>query len=360
MKFLWPEFLWLLLAVPALVGVYFWLLSRRKAAVRFARLDLVKLAIGPGQRFRRHLPPLLFLFAVVAVIIASARPSAVITLPTEGRTIVLAIDVSLSMRAADVPPTRLAAAQIAAKEFVQGLPSDVRAAIVTFAGTAAVVQPPTLNREDLVAAIDRFELQRHTAIGSGIIMSLATIFPDDGIDLESAIFGFGFGRNNARRGGIDQSARQGQDSDKAKAKSAGEFKPVPPGSYASAAIVLLTDGRRTTGPAPLDAARMAADRGVRVFTVGFGSAGGAPVDIDGMSIYMRFDEETLKAIAGITQAEYFHAGTATDLKAVYEKLNTRFALERKETEVSALITAVAALLAVLSAVLSLAWFHRIA
>ncbi len=357
MKFLWPEFLWLLLAVPALVGVYVWLLSRRKTAVRFARLDLVKQAIGPGQRFRRHLPPALFLFAIIAVIIASARPSAVITLPTEGRTIILAIDVSLSMRASDVQPSRLVAAQVAAKEFVLQLPSDVRAAIVTFAGTAAVVQPPTLNRDDLVAAIDRFQLQRHTAIGSGIIMSLATLFPDDGIDLESAIFGSGFGRDSAKRSGLDRSTRP--DQDKSKTKTKDEFKPVPPGSYTSAAIVLLTDGRRTTGPAPLDAARMAADRGVRVFTVGFGSAGGAPVDIDGMSIFMRFDEETLKAIAGVTHAEYFHASSASDLKAVYEKLNTRFALERKETEVSALITALAALLAVLAAVLSLTWFHRL-
>ncbi len=357
MKFLWPEFLWLLLAVPALVGVYVWLLSRRKAAVRFARLDLVRQAIGPGQRFRRHLPPLLFLCAIVAVILASARPSAVVTLPTEGRTIVLAMDVSLSMRAGDVPPTRLVAAQLAAKEFVKGLPSDVRAAIVTFAGTAAVVQPPTLDREELVAAIDRFQLQRHTAIGSGIIMSLATIFPDEGIDLESAIFGSGFSRDSARRGGLDQ--KSGSEQDKAKAKAKGEFKPVPAGSYTSAAIVLLTDGRRTTGPAPLDAARMAADRGVRVFAVGFGSAGGAPVDIDGMSIFMRFDEESLKAIAGLTHGEYFHATSASDLKAVYEKLNTRFSLERKETEISALITALAALLAVLAAVLSLRWFHRL-
>ena len=134
---------------------------------------------------------------------------------------------------------------------------------------------------------------------------------------------------------------------------------MPPGSYTSAAIILLTDGRRTTGPDPLDAARMAADRGVRVFTVGFGSSAGGAVDIDGMSIYMRFDEETLKGIAGITQAEYFHAGSATDLKKIYEGLNTRFALERKETEITALFTAVAALLAVASATLSLLWFNRI-
>jgi len=135
---------------------------------------------------------------------------------------------------------------------------------------------------------------------------------------------------------------------------------VPPGSFTSAAIILLTDGRRTTGPDPLDAARMAADHGVRVFTVGFGTTAGAPIDIDGMSIFMRFDEESLKGIAGLTAAEYFHAASAADLKTIYENLNSRLALERKETEVSALFTALAAVLAVAAGTLSLLWFGRMA
>ena len=134
---------------------------------------------------------------------------------------------------------------------------------------------------------------------------------------------------------------------------------MPPGSNHSAAIILLTDGRRTTGPDPLDAARMAADHGVRVFTVGFGSAGGGAVDIDGMSIYMRFDEETLKAIAQLTAAEYFHAGSGADLKKVYETLNARYVLEKKETEISALLCAIAAALILAAAGLSVAWFGRI-
>jgi Ca-activated chloride channel family protein len=217
------------------------------------------------------------------------------------------------------------------------------------------VQPPTQNREDLVAAIDRFELQRHTAIGSGIIVSLATLFPEEGIDLEQHLFGYGFGSRDTRQKGKDKD-KDGERKLKAEKK---EVKPVPAGSYKSAAIILLTDGRRTTGPDPMDAARMAADHGVRVFTVGFGSNAGGSVDIDGMSIYMRFDEETLKGIAGITQAEYFHAASAQDLKKIYEGLNTKFALERKETEIGALFAAAAALLAVASAVLSLLWFNRL-
>ena len=349
MKFLWPEALWLLLAAPALVGAYVFLLRRKKKdAIRYASLSLVKAAIGPGQRFRRHLPPLLFLFAMIASIVAIARPSAVITLPSEQRTIILAIDVSLSMRAADVEPNRLAAAQEAAKAFVQEQPSDVRIGIVSFAGTASVVQSPTRNRDDLVAAIDRLQLQRHTAIGSGIIVALAALFPDAGIDLESLLFG---GRQS-RDGGRPAPA------DKARTAETKPFTPVPPGSHPSAAIILLTDGRRTMGPDPADAARMAAERGVRVYTVGFGTAGGGMADVGGWSVYMRFDEETLKAVADLTRAEYFYAGSAADLKKVYQQLNAQLVLERKETEISALATAVAAVLALAAAALSVLWFNR--
>ncbi len=354
MIFLWPQYLWLLLLVPILIGAYLALLRRKKVAVRFADLGLVKQAIGPGQAMRRHLPPALFLLALTLAIIAIARPSAMVTLPSEGRTIVLAIDVSLSMRATDIEPSRIVAAQAAAREFVQQVPSDIKVAIVTFAGTALLVQPPTRDREELIAAIDRFQLQRHTAIGSGIVASLATIFPDEGINLESMVFGNNFGpRDGARRLPSERGAPLVPRVEKK------EFKTVPPGSFKSAAIILLTDGRRTTGPDPLLAARMAADHGVRVFTVGFGTAAGAPIDIDGMSIFMRFDEESLKGIAGITAADYFHATSSADLKSIYEGLNSRFALERKETEISALFTAAAALLALAAGTLSLLWFGRV-
>ncbi len=348
MTFLWPELLWLLAGAPVLVGAYVLLLRRRKkGALRYASLDLVRAAMGPGQRIRRHVPPLLFLAALVAAVVAIARPTALITLPSEQRIIILAIDVSLSMRATDVEPNRLAAAQAAAKAFVEEQPADVRIGVVSFAGTASLVQRPTQNREDLIAAIDRLHLQRHTAIGSGIIVSLAAVFPEEDIDLESAIFGRAFARE---RTAPIEGARKSEKK---------TFQPVAPGSYPSAAIILLTDGRRTTGPDPVDAAKMAADRGVRVYTVGFGTAAGGAVDIDGWSIYMRFDEETLKAIAEVTRAQYFHAGTAGDLRKVYEGLNARFVLEKKETEIAALFAAAAALLAAVSAALSVLWFHRI-
>ena len=349
MTFIWPEMLWLLLAIPALVGLYVLILRRRKkAVVRYANLDLVQRAIGPAQRFRRHVPPFLFLLAMVAIIVAIARPTAVVTLPSETRTIILAMDVSLSMRATDVEPTRIAAAQAAAKAFVQEQPADVKIGIVSFAGTATVVQPPTKSREDLVAAIDRFQLQLHTAIGSGLIVSLAALFPDEGIDVESLLFGGGAGRERGRPLAADRAHREEKK----------PFVPVPAGSYSSGAIILLTDGRRTTGPDPLDAAKMAADHGVRVYTVGFGTANGAMVGFEGMSIYMRFDEATLKSIADITRGEYFYAGTAADLKKIYENLNAKLVMEKKGTEITMLFDAVGALLMLTAATLSVLWFNR--
>jgi Ca-activated chloride channel family protein len=346
MTFLWPDMLWLLVAVPALVAVYMLLLRRRKkAALRYASLSMVKEAMGAGQRFRRHVPPLLFLLALATMIVAVARPAAIVTLPTQQETIILAMDVSGSMRAKDVEPNRLVAAQEAAKAFVADLPRDVRVGVVSFAGTAAVVQPPTHSREDVRAAIDRFQLQRGTAIGSGIILSLATIFPEAGIDVSESIY--------------ERNARRSLPLDPGRTPEKKEFTPVPPGSYASAAIILLTDGQRTTGPDSLEAARMAADRGVRIFTVGVGTPNGEVIGFEGWSFRARLDEDTLKAIADLTRGEYFHAGTALDLKKVYRGLNARLVLEKKPTEITALFSAAAAVLAFVSALLSLLWFHRI-
>ena len=346
MKFLWPEMLWLLLIVPALVAAYFFLLRRKKeAALRYASLSMVKEALGTRQKFRRHIPPLLFLVALIVMILGIARPAAVITLPSQHQTIILAMDVSGSMRAVDVQPNRISAAQAAAKAFVAEQPSNVRIGVVSFAATASVVQMPTRNREDILAAIDRFQLQRGTAIGSGIIVSLATIFPEEGIDVSSLIYG----RDAPRGIPLDQPGKAEKPA----------FKPVPPGSYTSAAIILLTDGQRTTGPDSLEAARMAADRGVRVFTVGFGTTGGETIGFEGWSMRVRLDEETLKAIAKMTHGEYFYAGTATDLQKVYESLNARLVLEKKDMEISALFSAAAAVAALVSASLSLLWFNRI-
>ena len=350
MTFLWPELLWLLLAIPLVVAIYVLLLRRKKkAAVRYASLAMVRDAMGAGQKFRRHVPPILFLLALTAMLLAVARPAAVVTLPSQHETVILSMDVSGSMRATDVQPTRLAAAQAAAKAFINEQPRTTRVGIVSFAGTAAVVQPPTQNREDLIAAIDRFQLQRGTAVGSGILVALKMIFPDVEFDL----------RASNPRSDSTRDSKRGVSLDPAKPGEKAQPKPVPPGSYASAVIVLLTDGQTTTGPDPMESAKMAADRGVRVFTVGIGTPNGEILGAEGWSMRVRLDEEALKGIATITRGEYFYAGTATDLKKIYEGMNSRFVMETKETEITALFAAAGALLAVVAAALSMLWFNRI-
>lgn len=350
MRFLWSHLLWLVLIAPLLVGAYAYALRRRKRiALRYASLSLVRDAVGTGQRWRRHVPPALLLLAVVCALLGVARPTAVFTLPYKFQTIVLAMDVSRSMRASDMEPTRLGAAQNAVKAFVNELPPNVRVGIVTFAGSAAVVQTPTDNRDALLAAVDRFQLQRQTAIGSGLLAALSVLLPDAGIEIESDSFDGGAARLSRHSVQVPLGA--------AALTETKEFEPVPPGSHTAGAIVLLSDGRRTTGPDPLQVAKIAADRGVRVHTIGFGTKDGGPVDFDDMTIYMRFDEETLRAIARITEGEYSHAGNAADLHKVYKTLTTKLVLERRETEVTAFFGAAAALFALIAAVLSLLWFH---
>jgi Ca-activated chloride channel family protein len=347
MKFLWPELLWLLAALPVVVLVYLLVLRRRKkAAVRYASLAVMKDALG-ARPFRRHVPPLLFLVALTLMIVAIARPTAIVTLPSQHETVILAIDVSGSMRATDVKPNRLVAAQEAAKAFIAEQPASTRIGVVSFAGTAAVVQSPTHNKEDIVAAIDRFQLQRGTAVGSGILVSLKVIFPDVEFDL----------RGSNPRG---ERAQKGSSLDPPKGDDKVPAKAVAPGSYTAAAIILLTDGQTTTGPDPIESARIAADRGVPVYTVGVGTQAGELIGAEGWSMRVRLDEQALKTIANLTHGEYFYAGTAPDLQKIYTNLNTKLFFEKKETEITALFCAAAAIVALLSALLSLLWFNRIA
>ena len=346
MKFLWPQWLWLVAILPLLVAGYVLMLRRRRRhALRYASQSIVKEARGTRQRWRRHIPPALMLLSLAALIVAIARPTASITLPSQHEMIILAMDVSGSMRAADVQPSRLEAAQAAAKAFIGDTPSNMRIGIVAFAATATVVQPATFNRDDLNAAIDRFELQRGTAVGSGILVALKMIFPDIEYDLRSYN-----PRGDPRRGAALGEAKA----------DAPAWKPVAPGSYTSAAIILLTDGQTTTGPDPREAAKMAAERGVRVFTVGVGTANGEILGAEGWSMRVRLDEDALKEIAGTTRADYFYAGNALDLKKVYQDLNSKLVMEKKETEITAIFAALAGVLMLVAVMLSLWWYQRIA
>jgi len=345
MTFLWPQMLWLLLLIPLAVLGY-WLLLRRKkkAALRYASLALVKDAMSTSQRFRRHVPPLLFLLAFTLLLLAVARPAAVVTLPSQHETVILSMDVSGSMRATDVKPSRIVAAQEAARGFIDKQPKTTRIGVVSFAATASVVQSPTHSREDLLAAIERFQLQRGTAVGSGILVSLKMIFPDAEFDLRSY---------NPRGTGSRSAALDSAPPEKAPPK------PVPPGSYGSAAIILLTDGQTTTGPNPIEAAKMAADRGVRVYTVGVGTKAGETIGGEGWSFRVQLDEDALRGIAEITRGEYFFAGDAAELQKIYASLNTKLFVEQKEMEITAFFAAAAAILALASATLSLLWFGRV-
>ena len=347
--FLWPQLLWLLLALPLLVLLYLWLMRRRKqVALQYASLSIVREALGKGVNWRRHVPPILLLLSIAIMLLASSRPVASIALPSTQQTIILAMDVSGSMRAEDVKPNRLVAAQNAAKAFLAELPRHVKVGIVAFAGSAQVVQPVTLSREDLVTAIDKFQMQRATAIGSAIVVSLSELFPEQRINLGDMTYS----RNT------DPFAPKGRALDQPKPEDK-PFTPVAPGSHTSAAIILLTDGQRTTGVDTAEAAKMAAERGVRVYTVGVGTVDGEIIGFEGWSMRVRLDEESLKEVARATQAEYYYAGTAENLKKVYETLSSRLTVEKKETEISGLLALAASILALFSAALSVLWFNRI-
>lgn len=336
MRFLWPEMLWTLILVPVLLAGYVWLQRRRmRVAVIAPDLSAIRLAQAGRRNYRRHIPPALCLAAITCGLIGSAGPSARVTLPADYMTLILAMDVSRSMLAEDVPPNRIKASQEAVKAFIEGLPRNVRIGLVTFAGTAQRAHAITDNRQDIYEAIDRFQLQRGTATGSGLLVALDMLLPDAGIQLESTVYGWDAGPGPSLP---DQAAG-------------------PPGSYRSGAIVLLSDGRRTTGTDPIEAARLAARLGVRVHTVAFGTPEGFIPGFDGSGFYARVDEETLRQMAQLTQGEFFRASNVADLQGIYEHLATRIRLERQDTQVGALFALASMALALLAIGLSLVWFR---
>ncbi|MDO8567910.1 MAG: VWA domain-containing protein [Dehalococcoidales bacterium] len=337
MPFLWPNLLWLLLLVPALAVVYILAQRRRqKYALRYASLSLVKEALGRGPGKRRHIPAILFLVALTVMVVGLARPAATIMLPSQQGTVVLAIDVSGSMRADDLKPNRLEAAKVAALAFVEKQPKNVRIGVVSFSDSASVVQSPTTDREAIKAAINRLVNQRRTAVGSAIITSLDSIFEEPGAKPAPS-----------------------QPDWLVPAKPAPTPPPVPRGNYAPAIIVLLTDGASNTGPRPLEAAAQAADKGVRVFTVGVGSPQGAVLRTEGFAMRVRLDEDTLKQIAERTGGSYFKAESETDLSQIYENLSTHLVFQIEKSELTVWFTGFAALVLLVAGALSLLWFNRL-
>jgi Ca-activated chloride channel family protein len=339
-----------MLLLPLLPALYLWLLRRRgKPALAYSSLRVVREAMR--RTWRRHVAPALIFIALALLLLALARPAARVPLPWAKSTILLAIDISRSMRVDDVKPSRMVAAQDAAKAFLAEVPRHIEVGLVTFAGSAQVAQPATTDRPAIVGAIDAIQMQYGTAIGNAIVVCLAELFPDHGIDLGEMTFGA------PRR---EATAGRSLDEKKADKPAPKEITPVPPGSYDSAAIILLSDGRRTTGVDTLEAAKMAADRGVRITVVGLGTPSGHEAMGEGMAIYLQLDEPTLRHVAQMTGGEYHHAGTAEALRSVYQKLGSRLQVSARDTELTALLAGAAALLLLAGAGLSVRWFGRVA
>src|SRR3990172_6218199 len=352
MNLLWPGFLLLLGLMPVLVAVYIWVLRRRRRfAVRYSSLALVREVLPRPSRLRRHLPFALFLLALASLIIALGRPVAIVSVPTGQVTIILALDVSRSMCQRDIRPNRLEAARAAALSFIQRQKSGTQIGIVAFAGFAELIQPPTTDQETLQTAVESLTTARRTAIGSGILKALDAIAEVDK-NVAPSVTG---------------------------SSSGVEPTPVPRGAYAPDIIVLLTDGASNTGPLPLDAAQQAVDRGIRVYTIGFGSENGSASlpfcgqgfqgdgafdggqqfgggqGFGGGGFRRGIDEETLKQVAEMTDGEYYSAESADELQKVFQNLPTYLIVKRETREISVAFTAIGALVAAMAIALSLIW-----
>jgi Ca-activated chloride channel family protein len=334
MEFTWPQMLWGLLLIPALVVGYVLLQRRRQRyVIRYASLSLVKDALGRGPGWRRHVPPALFLLSLAVMLFALARPVWYVTLPAEEGTVILTMDVSGSMRAGDVQPTRLEAAKAAARAFVEKQPPGVKIGVVGFSDNAFLIQAPTNEKAAVTAAIDRLVPQRGTAIGSALLTSLDAIF--------------------------QTSDSEGDQSGQASSQPTPTPAPLPKGVYVPAIVVLLSDGQSNRGPRPLDVVDRLAARGVRVYTIGLGSTQGAILQNFGRSMRVQLDEPTLQAIAQATDGKYYNASNTTDLQSIYKNLNTQLVFRKQQTEITALFTGAALVLALAAAALSLLWFSRI-
>jgi Ca-activated chloride channel family protein len=355
MTWLWPSFLYLLILIPLLIVVYILILRRRQRfAVRYSSLALVRDALPRRSWLRQHLPFIFFLLALTGLIVALARPVNVISVPAGKATIILTIDVSRSMCSTDIKPTRIQAAENAALSFIQRQSSNTQIGLVAFSSFAELIQPPTNDRNLLDAAVKSLLVGRRTAIGSGILAALDAIASVD---------------KNVAPSITDSNPGI-------------EPAPVPKGAYVPDIIVLLTDGVNNTGPLPLDAAQQAEDRGVRVYTIGFGTPNGSEFAMcqsdseygfsgggfgggfgfggggfgGGFGGFQRgIDDATLKQVAAMTGGAYYSASSAGELQNVFKSLPTYLIMKHETTEISVFFTAFGAVLAALAIVLALLW-----
>ena len=288
---------------------------------------------GKPPGFRQHIPPLIFLLGIVTLLVGFARPQAKIALPKQEGTVILAFDVSGSMAATDLTPTRMEAAQAAAIDFVKKQPLTVQVGVVAFSDSGFQVQMPTTDSSLVVAAIERLTPQRGTSIANGINASLKTITAGDALPPE--VYSYLLLTPTPTP------------------------TPVPPGVHTSAVIILLSDGENNENPDPMATAQTAADRGIRIYTVGIGSAAGTTVHVNGFSIHTQLDEATLQGIADLTGGKYYDAQSAKDLIDIYDGLNSQLVVRPENTEITSLFAGSGIFLFLIASVFSLLWFSRL-
>ena len=335
MSFIWSSLLYLLVLVPLLIFLYLQMQKRRQAiSARYGDLGIVRDSSQGGRRAKPHLPAILFLVGITVLILSLARPQAMVSLPKIEGTVILAFDVSGSMAADDLKPTRMEAAKAAALDFVDNQPSSVLIGIVAFSDGGIAVQPPTDKREDILAAIDRLVPRRGTSIGNGILVSLNTIVVDAGdppfLSTDTTV-----------------------------APTQPEPDALPQGWYPSAAIVLLTDGENNQDPDPIIATDLAADLGVRIYTVGIGKPEGAIISVEGFTVLSQLNEPILEYIAATSGGVYYNAGDEEQLRRIYGDLEPRLSIKTEEMEVTSLFAGAGMLLFILGAAFSLFWFGRV-
>jgi Ca-activated chloride channel homolog len=334
MTFIWPSMLWTLLLVPLFVVGYLLLQRRRRRiSASYGTLGIVRGPSGKTPGLSRHLPSTMFLASLTIMTFTLARPQAVVSLPRIEGTVILAFDVSGSMAATDLTPTRMEAAKVAAQDFIQHQPAGVLIGVVAFSDNGFSVQPPTTDRDALLSAIKRLAPQHGTSVAHGIEASLNTI------------------NSNNQKGPLTYSNLL--------PTLAPTPTPVPQGTFASAVIVLLSDGENNESPDPLAAARTAADRGVRIYTVGIGSAAGTNVHVNGFTLHTQLDELTLKQVAQISGGVYYNAESTQELINIYDNLNPSLVVKPEKTEITSLFAGASILVLLIGGVLSLAWFARL-
>lgn len=336
MSFIWPSLLLSLLFVPVLVLLYLQMQARRRRfAARYGSLGLVHDALGTGIGLRRHVPAMIFLAGITILMFSLARPQATISVPKIEGTVMLTFDVSGSMAADDFKPTRMEAAKVAARQFVESQPSGVAIGVVVFSDGGISVQVPTHTREETLATIDRLVPRRGTSIGNGILVALNSIAVDAG---DPPILNTN-----------DLSATDPQV----------EPVPAPQGWYPSAAIVLLTDGENNEEPDPIMAAELAADLGVRVYTVGIGSPEGAIIEVEGFTVHTRLDEGMLQYIASETGGSYYNAGNEEQLRKIYDALEPQLSIKPEEIEMTSIFAGLGMIIFMIGGLLSLLWFGHV-